>query len=72
MAGTPAWCELDDTDPRKFAALFDAAQHWSLRVEIGQQHLAEASRDVSAGADWSSITNEIRRRHKVYIQRAVA
>jgi hypothetical protein len=72
MAGTPEWCELDDTDPRKVAALFDGAQHWSLRVETCQQQLAEASHDVSQGADWSSIADEMRRRHKVYIPRAVA
>ena len=35
--GTPEWCDLDDTDPRKVAALFDAAQHWALRVETCQQ-----------------------------------
>jgi hypothetical protein len=43
--------DLDDTDPRKVAALFDAAQHWALRVETSQQAQAETSRDISAAAD---------------------
>jgi hypothetical protein len=59
MVGTPEWCDLDDTDPCKVAAVFDAAQHWSLRVETSQQAMAEASRDVSAAADWSAIATEI-------------
>jgi hypothetical protein len=70
--GTPAWCDLDDTDPRKVAALFDAAQHWALRVETCQQQLAEASRDVSAAADWSAIATEIFYRRGTYIPREVA
>jgi hypothetical protein len=49
--GTPEWCELDDDDPRKAAALFDAARHWALRIETSQQQLAETSRDVAAAAD---------------------
>jgi Protein of unknown function (DUF2742) len=30
MVGTPAWCRLADDDPRKLAALYDAARHWAL------------------------------------------
>ena len=65
-AGTPAWCDLDDTDPRKVAALFDAAQHWALRIETCQQQLAEASRGISAAADWSRIAQEIRNRSEFH------
>jgi hypothetical protein len=72
MAGTPQWCALPDDDPRKTAALFDAAQHWALRLETGQQQAAEASHDISAAADWPGIANEIRRRREVYIPREVA
>lgn len=72
MAGTPAWCALPDDDPAKIAALLDAAQHWALRMEIGQQQFAEASRDVSGAADWSAIANESSRRREVYIPRVVA
>jgi hypothetical protein len=69
MAGTPAWCALDDDDPVKLAALFDAAQHWALRVETCQEAECEASHDISAVADWSAIATEIRQRREVYIPR---
>lgn len=69
MAGTPAWCALDDDDPIKLAALLDAAQHHVLRVETAQAALAEASRAVSAIENWGLIGNKIRRRNEVYIPR---
>jgi hypothetical protein len=72
MAGTPAWCALDDDDPRKLAALFDAARHWALHLETNQQARAEASHDISAAGDWRSIADETRRRREVYIPREVA
>ncbi|HSS25895.1 MAG TPA: DUF2742 domain-containing protein [Mycobacterium sp.] len=72
LAGSPEWCDLEDTDPRKVAALFDGAQHWALRLETCQEQLAEASRDVSAAADWSAIATEIYYRRGAYIPREVA
>lgn len=72
MAGTPAWCQLDDDDPAKLAALLDAACHWALRVETCQQALADASREVSAAADWSELADDIRRRRGAYIPRRIA
>jgi Protein of unknown function (DUF2742) len=69
MAGTPEWCALNDSDPAKTAALFDAAQHWALRVETCQQAKCEAGRDISAAEDWSSISQEIRRRNDFYAER---
>ena len=69
MAGTPEWCALDDEDPVKIAALFDAAQHWALRVETCQQAACEASREISTAADWSAIATETSRRREVYIPR---
>jgi hypothetical protein len=62
MAGTPRWCALADGDPRKLAALFDAAQHWILRVETCQQARAEAGKAVAAGVDWTRIAQEVRNR----------
>jgi hypothetical protein len=62
MAGTPEWCELDDSDPRKRAALLDAARHWALRVETSQQAECEASHDISAAADWSAIAQRVKDR----------
>ncbi|MGO9925136.1 MAG: DUF2742 domain-containing protein [Mycobacterium sp.] len=55
MAGTVAWCLLAHDDPRKWAALLDAAQHWALRVETCQEAMAEASRAISADADWGAV-----------------
>jgi hypothetical protein len=72
MAGSPDWCALEDTDPRKLAALLDAAQHWALRVETAQEARCEASRAVSAAADWSGIATETFWRRGAYIPREVA
>jgi hypothetical protein len=72
MAGTPAWCLLDDDDPAKVAALFDAAQHWALRIETSQQAKCAASREISTAAEWSAIATEIWQRRKVYIPREAA
>jgi hypothetical protein len=67
--GTPAWCLLDDDDPRKLAALVDAAQHWALRLETCQEASCEASRAVSAAADWSQIAAYIRAERDFYAAR---
>jgi Protein of unknown function (DUF2742) len=77
MVGSPAWCALPDDDPAKVAAIFDAAQHWALRLETCQEASCEASRDVSAAADWKSLPNIWRRRgvairDGAYIPREVA
>lgn len=73
MAGTPEWCGLDDTDPRKVVALFSAAEHWCLRLEVCQRARAEASHDISAAEDWSAIGCSIRQgRGSAYIPREVA
>lgn len=69
MAGTPAWRALADDDPRKIAALFDAAQHHALRVETAQTALAEASREISDAADWSAVGRHIRDEAELYRER---
>jgi Protein of unknown function (DUF2742) len=69
MAGTPAWCQLDDDDPVKLAALCDAAQHHALRVETAQAALADASKAVSDAEDWSAVATKAMHRHSVYIPR---
>jgi len=55
MLGTPAWCSLAHDDPRKWAAVLDGAQHHALRLELNQEARAEASRAVSAAADWPKV-----------------
>ena len=72
MAGSPEWCALDDTDPRKATALFDASQHWALRVETCQQARCDTSHAVSAAEDWPAIANEIYYRRGAYIPREIA
>ena len=74
MLGTLAWRDLSCDDPRKWAALLDAAQHWALHIETRQEALAEASHDVSAAEDWGWVGRQILRnprRSDVYISREV-
>lgn len=72
-AGTVAWIQLDDGDPRKLAALFDAARHHALRVDGAQEALAAASKDVSAAADWAAVSRGMfHRDNGIYIPRNVA
>jgi hypothetical protein len=58
MIGSPAWCLLADDDPVKLAAIYDAAQHWALRVETCQAARADASHEISGAADWRAIATE--------------
>ena len=62
IIGSPAWCDLGDRDRVKWAACLDAAQHWALRLEYFQNASCEASGDISAGEDWSSIAKFIKGR----------
>jgi hypothetical protein len=62
MAGTPEWCALDDADPRKTAALLDAARHWALRVETCQEAECEASGVIAAAADWGALAQRVKDR----------
>lgn len=77
MVGTQAWCVLADDDPVKLAAIYDAAQHWALRIETCQVAKCEASHDVSAAADWKALGTSWLRHHNAtanpaHIPRAVA
>jgi hypothetical protein len=69
MAGSPQWCELDDDDPVKWAALLDGARHWALRVETCQQARCDASREVSDAVNWSAVAREINQRNDFYAAR---
>jgi hypothetical protein len=69
MAGTPAWCALADDDPAKLAALLDAARHWALRVDTCQAAACEASRDISAAADWAAAGQHIKTRREFYAEK---
>ncbi|MBP2455191.1 DUF2742 domain-containing protein [Mycolicibacterium lutetiense] len=70
IAGTPAWCELADGDPRKLLALAVAGDHHVLRVETAQAAMADASREISAAADWTAMAQRIRNHSRsAYIPR---
>lgn len=64
-AGTPAWRALDDADPRKLLALAVAGEHHVLRIEIGQDAIADAGQQISAAADWSQVARDVHRRHEI-------
>ena len=68
-AGTPAWCQLADDHPDKVGAVLAAGVHHALRLDAAQAARAEASRAVSAAADWSRIG---RPRPASYIERRSA
>lgn len=68
VAGTPAWCALDD-DVRKLLALADAGVHHVLRIETAQAAMAQTSRDVSAAADWPAIAVRMRQHNEFHAAR---
>lgn len=61
MIGTPAWCDLPADSRHKLAAVFDAAQHWALRLETCQQARHQASIDISADEGWVLLARRLRR-----------
>lgn len=67
MAGTPAWCALPADHPAKLAALFDAAQHWALRLETSQEAGCQASHDISGAADWGAVGRRIQGENEWYM-----
>jgi len=69
MIGSPAWCALSDDDPAKLAAIYDAAQHWALRIESCQRQMAQTSRDVADAADWAAIGREAAQIEAFYKER---
>lgn len=70
MAGTLAWQELADGDPRKLLAVAAAGEHHILRIETAQAERAEASREISTAADWSAVAQRLRTaRGDAYIPR---
>jgi hypothetical protein len=72
MIGTPQWCDLADDDPRKLAAIFDAAQHWALRVETCQIAVADAGSAISAAENWSAIAQQLKDHSRYYIPRVAS
>ena len=69
VAGTPEWVAMCDGDPRKLLALAQFGVHHALRVETAQEAVAEASRAVAAGAQWSAVAQRVARGRGAYIPR---
>ncbi|AHC23838.2 hypothetical protein TS71_20730 [Mycolicibacterium neoaurum] len=70
VAGTLPWQELADTDPAKWASVLDVARYGALHLQLRQEALAEASRDISASTDWTAIARRHRAdRGRAYIPR---
>ncbi|CAM5742462.1 hypothetical protein MAUB1S_01528 [Mycolicibacterium aubagnense] len=52
IAGTPAWQQLPDDHPDKWAAIWWAAVWWALETDIRQECFADTSHEISRAADW--------------------
>lgn len=70
--GTPPWSDLGDDDPRKWSAILWASVWWAVAEDARQADMAEASRAISAAADWPRIAQRAVQRRGVYIPREVA
>lgn len=68
-AGTPAWTQLADGDPRKLIAVAIDGEHWTLRVETAQIALSEAARAVAESTNWSTVARRVRAGRGPYIAR---
>ena len=57
--GTPAWCALPDDDGDKWEAVLWACLWWVVAEDARQDAKAEASRAISAAAEWAAASREI-------------
>ncbi|WP_234821142.1 DUF2742 domain-containing protein [Mycobacteroides abscessus] len=69
VVGTVAWQLLPATDPGKWAALLDAAQHYALRLDIEQEASIAAGQAISRSQDWGSVARKMRQRREFYAAR---
>lgn len=69
MVGSPAWCLLEDRDRVKWASVFDAAQHWALRMEGWQLLECDSSHDISASEDWAKVARIAKNRADYFTAR---
>ncbi|SHU31130.1 DUF2742 domain-containing protein [Mycobacteroides abscessus] len=69
VVGTVAWQLLSATEPGKWAALLDAAQHYALRLDIEQEAAIEAGQAISRSQDWGSVASKMRQGHEFYAAR---
>ncbi|OQZ90374.1 hypothetical protein BST11_13410 [Mycobacterium alsense] len=72
LAGSLAFQRLDDSDPRKLAAVLDGGRRDALRNDVICSALAQASQDISMAADWPAFARSTLRRKAAYIARRSA
>lgn len=71
LPGTPAWLDLDDTDPLKRRNLLWPVIWWCLEQDARQTALADASRQISTAAPWAALAQRIQNgRGDAFIRRA--
>lgn len=71
LLGSPEWDQLPDDDVRKIGAIFDAAPHFALWVQLQQEALAQTSEDISRAADWRALARDVALgRGQAYIPKA--
>jgi len=68
--GTPEWWQLEETGRDFWQAVLWAALRWAIDQDIRQEHLADASHEIAAAADWSALAQRVRNgRGDHYIER---
>lgn len=73
LAGTAPWCDLDDDDPRKIAALITAGNRWVLEEHMRQLRspviaLKDATVALSQELPWQEVAKRIKDRDDFYRQ----
>lgn len=61
LLGSIEWQRLNDRDPLKVAAVYQAAMERALYYEATQIALGEASKAIAAAADWPAVAQSARR-----------
>jgi hypothetical protein len=67
--GTPAWAALPDDHPTKLSAVFNLAEAAAYSINATQVAEAEASKAISASADWRAIARAVRQRADFYAEK---
>jgi hypothetical protein len=61
-AGTLPWKALADTDPAKWAAVLDVARYGALHLQLRQEALADAAKEIATAENWATQARRIRNR----------
>jgi hypothetical protein len=76
LAGSPLWAALDDSDPMKLAAIYDAARQHALRIDTLQDEQSQIASVISAAGteegDWAALRRIVARGNGARIPRRKA